>query len=58
MFAKLKNNYVYKSTSLGIMSYLEKNVHKKAIIMVKSSNNTEVNKFVKLLKSKKGIEIV
>ena len=53
MFAELKNNYVYKSTSRSIMSYLEKNVHKKAIIMVKSSNNTEVNKFVKLLKSTK-----
>jgi UDP-N-acetylmuramyl pentapeptide synthase len=53
MFSKLKNNYVYKSSSLNIMSYLEKKLHKNAIIMAKCSNKTEVNKFVKLLKLKK-----
>ena len=52
MFLELKNQYVYKNTSLGIMSYLNKNVHKKAIIMAKCSNKTEVNKFVKILKLK------
>ena len=54
MFSKLKNNYVYKKNSSSIMSYLMTNVHKKAIIMAKCSNNTEVNKFVKNLKLKKG----
>ena len=53
MFTELKNKYVYKSSSRSIMNYLMQNAHKKAIIMVKSSNDTEVNKFVKLLKSKK-----
>ena len=53
MFSKLKNNYVYKNSSQNIMSYLNKNLHKNAIIMAKCSNITEVNKFVKLLKLKK-----
>ena len=52
IFSELKHKYVYKSSSSGIMSYLKKNIHKKAIIMVKCSNNTEVNKFVKLLNLK------
>ena len=52
MFSELKNKYVYRSSSLTIMSYLNKYVHKKAIMMVKCSNQTEVNKFVKLLKFK------
>ena len=53
MFSKLKNNYVYKNSSQNIMSYLNKKLHKNAIIMAKCSNITEVNKFVKLLKLKK-----
>ena len=53
MFPELKNKYVYKSNSQSIMSYLKKNIHKKAIIMAKCSNRTEVNKFVKLLRFKK-----
>ena len=53
MFSKLKNNYVYKSNSQNIMSYLKKNLHKNAIIMAKCSNKTEVNKFVNLIKLKK-----
>ncbi len=53
MFTKLKNNYVYKSSSQKLMSYLNKNVHKKAIMMAKSSNTTEVNKFVRIIKLKK-----
>jgi hypothetical protein len=53
MFSKLKNIYVYKNSSLNIMSYLKKRLHKNAIIMAKCSNKTEVNKFVKLLKLKK-----
>ena len=37
------------------MSYLDKKVHKNAIIMAKCSNKTEVNNFVKKLKLlKKG----
>ena len=40
------------------MSYLNKNVHKKAIIMAKSSNITEVNKFVSLLKIQNKDKIV
>ena len=50
---KLKYNYVYKNSSQNIMSYLEKKLHKNAIIMAKCSNKTEVNKFVNLLKLKK-----
>ena len=53
MFSKLENNYVYKSSSRSIMNYLSKNVHKKAILMAKSSNSTQVNKFIKQLKIKK-----
>ena len=53
MFSDLKNKYVYKSSTRNIMSYLMQNVHKKAIIMVKSSNDTEVNKLAKVLKLKK-----
>ena len=53
MLTKLRNKYVYKNSSQQIMSYLEKNVHKKAIIMAKCSNNTQVNKFAKLIKLKK-----
>jgi len=53
IFSKLKNNYVYKSTSKNIMSYLKKKLHKNAIIMAKCSNKTEVNKFVSLIKLKK-----
>ena len=53
MLTKLKNNYVYKNSSKNIMNYLEKKLHNNAIIMAKCSNMTEVNKFVKLIKSKK-----
>ena len=53
MFSDLKNKYVYKSSPRSIMSYLLQIVHKKAIIMVKSSNDTEVNKLAKVLKLKK-----
>jgi len=53
MFSKLKNNYVYKISGQNIMSYLKNKLHKNAIIMVKCSNKTEVNNFVKLLKLKK-----
>ena len=52
MFSELRNIYVYKGSSQSIMDYLENNVHKKAIIMAKCSNKTEVNKFIKLLKLK------
>ena len=53
MFKELKNKYVYRDSSQSIMSYLNKNVHKNAIIMAKCSNKTEVNKFIKLLKNNK-----
>ena len=53
MFSQLKNEYVYKSNSQSIMSYVNKHVHKNAIIMAKCSNTTEVNKFIKLLKNNK-----
>ena len=58
MFPSFKNKFIYKSTSKGIMSYLEKNLHKKAMIMTKCSNATEVNKFVTLLKLEKKDKIV
>ena len=57
-FPSFKNKFIYKSTSKGIMSYLEKNLHKKAMIMTKCSNATEVNKFVTLLKLNKKEKIV
>ena len=53
MFKELKNKYVYRATSQSMMSYLNKNIPKNAIIMAKSSNKTEVNKFIKLLKKNK-----
>ena len=53
IYPLLKNKYVYKSRSQSIMSYLNKNIHKNAILMAKCSNNTEVNKFIKLLKNRK-----
>ena len=53
MYGELKNKYVYRGTCQSIMSYLKKNIHKNAIIMAKCSNKTEVNKFIKLLKSNK-----
>tara|TARA_Y100001970_G_scaffold6328_1_gene7198 strand:+ start:13810 stop:15195 length:1386 start_codon:yes stop_codon:yes gene_type:complete len=52
MSSKLKNKYVYRNSSETIMSYLIKTIHKKAIMMIKCSNSTEVNKLAKLLKSK------
>ena len=58
MFPNFKNKFIYKSTSKGIMSYLEKNLLKKAMIMAKCSNATEVNKFVTLLKLEKKDKIV
>ena len=58
MFPNFKSKYIYRSSSKSIMSYLNKNVHKKAILMAKCSNATQVNKFVKLLKLKKKDKIV
>ena len=58
MFPSFKNKFIYKSTCKGIMSYLEKKLHKKAMIMTKCSNSTEVNKFVTLLKLEKKDKIV
>ena len=58
MFPNSKNKFIYKSSSKGIMAYLVKNLHKKAMIMTKCSNATEVNKFANLLKSKKKDKIV
>ena len=58
MFPSFKNKFIYKSSSKSIMTYLVKNLHKKAMIMVKCSNATEVNKFASLLKSKKKDKIV
>ena len=58
MFPSFKNKFIYKSTCKGIMSYLEKSLHKKAMIMTKCSNATEVNKFVTLLKLEKKDKIV
>ncbi len=52
MLPDIKSKYIYRSSSKGIMSYLNNNLHKKAMIMAKCSNATEVNKFVKTLKIK------
>ena len=54
MFPNFKNKFIYKRSSKGIMSYLDKNLHKKTMIMTKCSNATEVNKFVKLLMKEIG----
>ncbi len=51
-FPNCKGKYIYKSKSNDIMKFLNNNLHKKAMIMAKCSNTTEVNKFVKLLKLK------
>ncbi len=53
-----KVKYIYRNTSKGIMSYLNNNLHKKAMIMAKCSNLTEVNKFVKLIKKNSKDKIV
>ena len=58
MFPNFRKKFIYKRSSKSIMTYLVKNLHKKAMIMAKCSNATEVNKFVKLLKSKKKDKIV
>ena len=58
MFPYNKSKYIYRSTSKSIMSYLNKHLHKKAIMMAKCSNATQVNKFVKLLKLKMKDKIV
>jgi UDP-N-acetylmuramoyl-tripeptide--D-alanyl-D-alanine ligase len=58
MFPNFENKFIYKSSSKDIMAYLNKNLHKKAMIMSKCSNSTEVNKFATLLKSKKKDKIV
>ena len=57
-FPNLRNKFIYKSSSKSIMTYLDKNLHKKAMIMTKCSNATEVNKFVTLLKLEKKDKIV
>ena len=54
MFPNFKSKFIYKRSSKGIMSYLDKNLHKKTMIMTKCSNVTEVNKFVKLLMKEIG----
>ena len=58
MYPNFKNKFIYKSSSKKIMKYLDENLHKKAIIMTKCSNATEVNKFVTLLKLNKKDKIV
>jgi len=58
MFSNFKNKFIFISKSKSIMTYLDKNLHKKAMIMTKCSNATEVNKFVKLLKLEKKDKIV
>lgn len=57
-FSDFKIKYTYRKSRHGIMNYINKNVHKKAMMMVKCSNSTEVNKFVKLLKLKMKDKIV
>jgi len=58
MFPNFENKFTYKSSSKDIMAYLNKNIHKKAMIMSKCSNSTEVNKFAALLKLNKKDKIV
>ncbi len=50
---KQKNEFIYLDSKNEIMRFLYKNIHNDDIIMVKCSNNTEVNNFaVNLLKKK------
>ena len=58
MFSDFKAKYIYRGRSKDIMNYLNKNLHKKAIIMAKCSNSTQVNQFVKLLKLKLKDKVV
>jgi len=57
-FPNFENKFIFKNSSKDIMAYLNKNIHKKAMIMSKCSNSTEVNKFATLLKLKKKDKIV
>ena len=46
-------NYIYIKNKNSIMKFLEEKIHKDDIILIKCSNSTEVNKFVKLLLKRK-----
>ena len=49
-----KNKYVYLENKKKIMKFISTKVHKNDVILVKCSNNTEVNNFAKdLLKMRK-----
>ncbi len=50
---KPKNEFIYFEKKSEIMKFLQRYVHNNDIIMVKCSNSTEVNKFVKDLLKKK-----
>jgi len=42
-----KNRFIYKEKSKQLFDYVNNNIHNNAILMVKCSNSTEVNKFAK-----------
>ena len=53
---KPKNQFIYQHTSAQIIKYVNNIIHKKAIIMTKCSNSTEVNDFAKkFIKSCVGV---
>ncbi len=47
-----KNKFVYKQNSNQLFNYVGSKIHNNAIIMIKCSNNTEVNKFANMLLKK------
>ncbi len=47
-----KNKFIYKQNSKKLLQYVNDQIHNKAIIMIKCSNATEVNKFANILINK------
>tara|TARA_Y100001970_G_scaffold291132_1_gene427190 strand:- start:236 stop:1609 length:1374 start_codon:yes stop_codon:yes gene_type:complete len=49
-----KNKFIYKQNSKQLLNYVKNKIHNNAIIMIKCSNATEVNKFANILLNKSG----
>ena len=47
-----KNQFIYKQNSKKLLNYVKDQIHNNAIIMIKCSNATEVNKFANILINK------
>ena len=44
-----KNKFIYKQNSKQLINYVKSKIHNNAIIMIKCSNATEVNKYTQIL---------